>query len=155
MKVRMMTGIVVCVVIAYIAVVLQAGIEEPEGPDFTMTSASASIELKAALGNIVEIHEKQLAFVTRKYTTQIVGYMDVIDSEIELSKAKIRLAQNRGEIDKVISQLRNVIALREKPLRQIEREFRSNQASSEKLNEAKIDLLEAKVALYTAIIDQH
>ena len=155
MKVRVMTGIVVCAAIAYIAVVLQAGIEEPEGPDFTMTSASASIELKAALGNIVEIHEKQLAFVTRKYTAQAVGYMDVIDSEIELSKAKIRLAQNRGEIDKVISELRNVIALREKPLRQIEREFRSNQASSEELNEAKIDLLEAKVALYTAIIDQH
>ncbi len=155
MKVRMMTGIVVCAVIAYIAVVLQARIEEPEKPDFTMTSASALIELKAALGKIVEIHEKQLAFVTRKYTAQAVGYMDVIDSEIELSKAKIRLAQNRGEIDKVISELRNVIALREKPLKQIEREVRSNQRSSEVLNEAQIDILEAKVALYTAIIDQH
>ena len=155
MKIRMISGIIVCVVMAYIAVILHARGEEPEMQELVVTSANASTELRAVLGQIVDIHERQLEIVTRKFTTDQVGYTDVINTKIELGKAKIRQAQNRGEFDKVIDELRSIVTLREKTLRQNKTSYTMGKATNEELCASELDLLEAKVALCTTIINQH
>ena len=66
-----------------------------------MTSANASTELRAVLGQIVDIHERQLEIVTRKFTTDQVGYTDVINTKIELGKAKIRQAQTVANLTRL------------------------------------------------------
>ncbi len=73
MKIRMISGLIVCVVMAYIAVILHARGEESEMHELVVTSADASTELRAVLRQIVDIHEKKLEIVTRKFTTDQVG----------------------------------------------------------------------------------
>ena len=69
--------------------------------ELVMTSANASTELRAVLGQIVDIHERQLEIVTRKFTTDQVGYTDVINTKIELGKAKIRQAQTVANLTRL------------------------------------------------------
>jgi outer membrane protein TolC len=155
MTTRMMSGAVVCVIIAFIAVVLQAGFEEAEKQNLVTPSSNALTELRAALEEIVAIHEAQFKYITNNYAAGRVSYADVISANVKLAKAKVRLAQNLGETDNVIRELRSILALREKALSQSTRNFSRGETTAAELNTTKIDLLEAKVSLYTAIISQH
>jgi outer membrane protein TolC len=155
MKIRIISGSIVCVIMVFITVILQARGEEPEKQYPVVTSANASTELRAVLGRMVKIRERQFEIVNNKFKRNQGGYPEVINTKIELGKAKIRLAQNNSEFVKVIDELRSILTLREKTLRRTQTSYTTGKATNEELCASELDLLEAKAALCTAIMNEH
>ena len=152
MKSRMLSGIVVCVAIVSGAIILQARNAERSAQGPGVTSANAPAELSAALGEIVKIHERQLASVEAEYKAGQAGFAKVIDVKIGILKARNRLAQSRGESAKVIEGLRTILVLRENILDEIQTNYRGGRTNSDTLFAARLDVLEAKVELCEAVM---
>jgi outer membrane protein TolC len=154
MNKRMMSGVVVCAAITFVSIGLQTHVQGAGKQDLTAAPSKMSTELVVVLKQLVEVHEDQLELVTSGYRAKQASHSELINSRIELSKAKIRLANICGERDAAIHELRQVLALREEALSRSKTKFTRGQTSIKEVNVAEIDMLEAKADLYSILINQ-
>ncbi len=146
------TGLL-CLGAACAVIVCRANAEEPPAESPVPTSANAETELVAALEQIVEIRQRQVPSELAVGMGQS-SFSDVADAKVEVWRARVRLAKNRGESDAVFNGLRRIIGLREDVWRDKRKEVQAGIVSAADMEAAKLPILEARVDLCTAILEK-
>ncbi|MCF7973583.1 MAG: hypothetical protein K9N55_07190 [Phycisphaerae bacterium] len=146
MKIRMISGIVVCAVMLSLAIVFQAHGDASETRNSAVNSADTSAELTALLERIVDVKGRWLARVEGEHLMDRADYTDVLNAKIELRQAKVRLAKNQGEFDSVVAELRSIVSSREKMRDEAIGKRARGEATTDVLS-TELELGQAKVRL--------
>ena len=103
-----------------------------------------------ALQQLVNLHVQKLERLQAQQQTGLAVESAVRDARIALSEAKLRLATAEKNSDKAIQELKQIVHLRKQQLEELQAKAASGMVSPDKIEMAKIQLLEAQIRLTEA-----
>ncbi len=153
MRIRhIFTILSVIVFIACVIVVLSDSDRSTAAP-YDELKTQMQQEIVSALHEIVALREQELELVRAKYEAVLTSSLEMEEAQKKLSEARMRLATAEYKPDVAMEEFRKILAIQEQQLAVIQSKAEQGLAVSSDVVEMKLQLLEERVRLATAIRD--
>ena len=110
-------------------------------------------EIVSTLHKIVELRERTVLFAQANHEQGITDLREILQAQLKLSAARIRLAMVEGKRDVALKEYHIVLAIHEQQLRVIQEKIELGLATLSNLVDAEVEQLEERVRLATLIRD--
>ena len=148
MKIGNGTFLICSVVIVVCVTVLTSGTSSQSNKDMPiLDNAQTSRDIVGMYQEIIKLRQRVLDGTKLGIEVGRASLMELIDATVELSEARIQLAQFQGNHDAVVEELRNIVKCYTEMKKSFQRKVDAGERRRVDIDELEIALLEARIRL--------